>query len=106
VNRMGLVMRGLAHVSQPLSQTTPIDLYDVSIELIARNHKAAGWHTLGLAPTVQAGVLPERESGPRRFPMPIVGRDVLARCTFLYNGPQETIELEIPSKKRRRLWSK
>ena len=94
VRRLGLISRGRALVAQPLSEAVGVSLFDVSITLIARDR--SGWRTVVLAPTVQAGVLPDRPSGPRRFPMPILGRDVLGRCSFLYNGPRTLIEFDVP----------
>lgn len=103
VNRLGLFPMDQTPVSQPLAQTTMVDLYAISIKLVVGNPRGdPGWRTVGLAPTVQAGVLPDRgNDGPRNFPMPIVGRDVLAKCTFTYHGVEERIELQLPGERRR-----
>mgnify|MGYP001310907028 CR=1 FL=1 len=96
VDQLGLIPRGQVPVAQPLSQTVQVFLYDVSIELFIRKKNAAGWTTVGLVPLVQAGLLPDRGSGARQFPMPIIGRDVLSHCRFVYNGPESRIELFHP----------
>lgn len=86
---------GFATVHSPLSGSDPIDvlLFPVSIRLMRKT--AAGWRLIGLASDIEAGLLPSADNTGK----PIIGRDVLSICTFIYDGPRSLLTLHLDDKR-------
>lgn len=100
VRRLNLTATGEGVVQQSLGGAITVPFYAARLELITRS--GTTWQRHGLAPTVQVGVLPSNHGGSRVLPMPIIGRDVLATCVFVYNGAKRTLQFETPPARRRK----
>lgn len=86
---LGLKPTNIQQVWSPLAGKVTVLVCPVSFRLM---HKG---RLYGLAPDVEAGVLPNVKG----WDQPIIGRDVLCTARFLYDGPGSCLTL-IPAEKR------
>jgi hypothetical protein len=77
---LGLTPTGVTTICTPSSQAYPAQQYDVGIAVPG----ATATHIPFLAPNVP--VIAAQLSAPQGF-QALFGRDLLADCLFLYNGP-------------------
>ena len=93
VKRLGLSSVGVTRVWQPMTGSTTVELFVVSVNVMRKMARNRPWEEFVLVPTLEVGVLPANHEGAtRQHPMPIVGRDVLSECAFFYDGPKQCVE--------------